>query len=322
MSKMGISVVYITIEKAAIPIYTRLLCLHSLVDYNRVKAGGKSEKGLNDYYYGKIVDAKNDLLKNIIPNLEIIQSSQTVKASKLISEIEKIRNRKHVDVVIIDYLGVVGHDTFHPNRPDLDEAITSRTFQNYGKVKNIAMLTAVQWKTASQKEIRGKNKKAMSNESSVVEINPEDHAGSNMIIADADMVWAIALSSESPPTRATVFGAKARDAASRIPVQLSFDGKIGKISDLPFEIGQVKSVDDIIYNKDMTEEKLKEDDGLFSDHDSLGIKEDSDILEIDDEMDKISSNEDSKEIVTPKKEDVESKSEKTSKSIADDILDW
>jgi replicative DNA helicase len=55
MAKAGYGVVYVSLEKAAVPLFTRLLALHALVDYNRIKHGGKGgEKGLSDYYYNKL----------------------------------------------------------------------------------------------------------------------------------------------------------------------------------------------------------------------------------------------------------------------------
>jgi replicative DNA helicase len=45
MARAGYNVVYVSLEKKAVPLFTRLLSLHALVDYNRIKRGGKGERG-------------------------------------------------------------------------------------------------------------------------------------------------------------------------------------------------------------------------------------------------------------------------------------
>lgn len=272
MAKAGYNVVYISLEKEAVLFFTRLLALHALVDYNRIKIGGKGDKGLSDYYYGKLMEASKDITDNIHPNLDCIQAAQGTKLSKLISEVEKIKVNKKIDVLVVDYLGVIGAETHHPTRPDLDEALTSQRLQNYGRINNFVTLTAAQLKTPSTKEIRNKSKKATADDSSNVEVNTEDLAGSKMIIADADNALAAILNSDNPPTKMFVFGTKARDDEARRTVVLDFDGKLGRVSDPVFEPGQITDVDQLVYNTEMTEEKLMSDDSLFSDDPKPTIK--------------------------------------------------
>jgi len=45
---------------------------------------------------------------------------------------------------------------------------------------------------------------------------------------------------------------------------LDFDGRIGRISDPELAPGQIMAVDDLIYNEEITEDQLLNDDGLFS----------------------------------------------------------
>jgi replicative DNA helicase len=61
MAKAGYNVVYVSLEKKAVPFYARLLSLHALVDYNRIRRGGKSDKGLDDFHYSKLQEAAKDL---------------------------------------------------------------------------------------------------------------------------------------------------------------------------------------------------------------------------------------------------------------------
>ena len=264
MAKAGYNVVYVSLEKKAVSLYSRLVALHALVDYNRIKVGGTSEHGLSDYYFNKLNEAIHDLKSNVHPNFDIIQLAQGVKLSKIISEIEKIKASKKVDAIFVDYLGAIGMETVTPGRPDLDEHKVSQRLQAYGRINNFVTVTAAQLKTPSSKEIRGKSRKAgTADDASTVEVNTEDVAGSKMIIADADNAWGCILNSDHPATKMFVYITKARDDESRVQTCFDFDGKLGRVSDQEF-IGRVEEVDKLLYNKNITAEKLESDDGLFN----------------------------------------------------------
>ena len=268
MAKLGYGVVYVSLEKEHKPFYTRLTAMHAMVDYNKIKKGGKGVDGLTDYYYGKLVEAAKDVRDNLKPNFECIQASQGVSWPKIVSEIEKLKTRMKIDVVLVDYLGCIATEKTYGTRPDLDEALLSQKIQQYGKNNHFLVMTAVQLKTPSTKEIRNKSKKATAENISNVEINTEDLSGSKMIIADADAAIGIILNSDSPPTKAYIHGIKARDDQAKLTISLDFNGKLGKISDPILEPGQITGVDQMVYNKEITEESLKSDDGLFTE-DSL-----------------------------------------------------
>lgn len=274
MAKAGYNVVYVSLEKKAVHLYTRLLSLHALVDYNRIKIGGKTDRGLNDENYYRLKEASMDLLETIKPNFDVIQAAQGTKLSKILGEIEKIKNRKKIDVLIVDYLGVIGNETNHPGRPDLDDAYTSSRLQAYGRVNDFVTISAVQLKTSSSKEIRNRSKKATDDSTADVSVHTEDLAGSKMIIADADNGLSAVLNSDSPPTKMFVFGTKARDDEAKRTMVLDFDGKLGRVSDPIFEPGQVSGVDDILFNSDMTEEELINEDAIYNPKDD----EDDDII--------------------------------------------
>lgn len=267
MARAGYNVVYVSLEKEAVPLFTRLLSLHALIDYNRIKVGGLGEHGLSDYYYSKLLEAGKDLRENIKPRFECIQAAQGTKLSKIISEIERVKSNMKVDALFVDYLGVIGAETHHSTRPDLDEAFTSQRLQAYGRVNKFVTFTAAQLKTPSAKEIRNKSKKATADDASKVEVNTEDLAGSKMIIADADSALGAILNSDSPPTKMFVYGMKARDDESRRTICLDFDGKIGRVSDPIREPGQITDIDKLVYSKEMPVaalvSKLESDDGLF-----------------------------------------------------------
>jgi len=264
MARHGRGVIYVSMEKEAVPFFMRLLCLHALVDYNRIKNGGKDEKGLGDVYYKKLKDAAEDLITNIKPNLHCIQVAPGTKLSKILADVERIRSQHKIDALFVDYLGVIGVETHHVGRADLDEAMVSKRLQAYGKIHRVATFSATQLKTPSAKEIRNKSKKATADDPSKVEVNTEDLAGSKMIIADADNGMSALLNSDSPSTKMYVYGTKARDDEARRTIVLDFDGKIGLVADPSFFPDQIKEVDELIYNDKVSEEELESEDGLFS----------------------------------------------------------
>lgn len=264
MARAGYGVVYVSLEKEAVPLWTRLLALHALVDYNRIKNGGKGEKGLSDYYYNKLMEAATDLEKNIKPNFECLQAAQGTKLSKLFADIDRIKARMKVDVIVVDYLGVIGFETSHPTRPDLDEALVSQRLQAYGRINKFVTITGSQLKTPASKDIRTKAKKATAEDASKVEVNTEDLAGSKMIIADADNALGCILNADNPPTKMFVHVTKARDDASRVTRVLDFDGRLGRVSDPILDPGRVSAVDAIIYDAATDLEELASNDGLFS----------------------------------------------------------
>jgi len=262
MAKHGYNVVYVSLEKKAEPLYQRLLSMHGMIDYNRIKVGGDSDKGLNDLIMRQYKEAARDLKENIKPNFHVVQMPQTTKLTKILNEIDKIHVDNPVDVIIVDYLGVVGHETSHPGRPDLDEAITSQRLQAYGRINDFVTITGLQLKTSSSKEIRGKAKKATSDGSTDVEVNTEDMAGSKMVIADADNALGIILNGEHPPTQAFIYGTKARDDQARSKVTLDFDGRLGLITDPQIEPGQITDMAEILYNEEIDSE-VADDTVLF-----------------------------------------------------------
>lgn len=264
MARGGHNVVYVSIEKEAFPLMIRLIALHALVDYNRIKIGGTGDYGLNDIYYRKLMEATADIETNICPNFDCIQAVPGTTLTKIISEIEKIKARKTIDVIIVDYLGVIGVETNHPGRPDIDEAMISKRLQAYGKINHFVTIAACQIKTPSAKEIRNKSKKATADDASQIEVNTEDLSGSKMVIADADNGMSAVLNGDSPPTKMFVYGTKARDDESRTCSVLDFDGRIGRISDPEFDSGHIKEVDNLLYDDQVSEADLNSDDGLFS----------------------------------------------------------
>jgi len=275
VSKQGKHVVYISLEKKGELFFRRLLALHASTDYNRIKRGGTGQWGLTDFWYKKLQDAAKDLVERVKPNYKCCQFVQGTLLTKILAEVDTIRAQRPVDLLIVDYLQVIGSETHHIGRADLDLADIHRRIMAYGREHSMVVLTALQLKNSSSKEIRNKAKKVTGDaDISSVEVNTEDYAGSQMIIADADNALGLVLNGDKPPTKMFVSFSKARDDASRLTIQLDFDGKLGRISDPEYHHSQIeevnKEVNNLIYDELMDEKKLSSDDDLF---DNLEQKE-------------------------------------------------
>ena len=288
MARSGKGVVYVSLEKEAVPLFVRLLALHAEIDYNRIKRGGKGDWGLPDHIFRMVQVAHDDLTQSIKPNLDIIQLPQNVKLTRILAEIDKIKAKKKVDVIVVDYLGVIGFETKTQGRPDLDQAMVSKRLQAYGRINKFATITAVQIKASSSKNIRDKAKKAGDNDDlSEINVHHDDLAGSQEVIRDADNSMGVVLNADKPPTKMFVSITKARDNEAFSTLSLHFDGRIGKVCDHNMSSGYIKAVDDLIYDENVTEEKLKSEDNLydaFSDPDAEDGSEDLDTI-IDESVD-------------------------------------
>lgn len=263
MAKAGYNVAYVSLEKDAKLFFRRTLACHALTDYNRIKTGGKEQWGLNDYWYGKLQDAAKDI-KSIKPNYHCLQFIQNTKLTKILSEVDKLNSRQKIDVLIVDYLQVIGVETNTVGRYDVDLANVHKRLMGYGRKHNLVTFTALQLKSASSKDIRKKAEKVVSESQwSDVSVNTEDYSGSQMIIGDADNAIGLVLNSDKPPTKMFIHISKARDDESRITKCLDFDGKIGRVCDPEYGVGQVQAVDKELFENNTPEEDMISDDNLF-----------------------------------------------------------
>jgi len=303
MARAGYKVVYVSLEKKAVPLYVRLLALHSMVDYNRIKRGGKEDWGLPDHIFDIIQKAKKELNEEIKPNLDIIQMSQRETLTKVLAEVDKVKNEKGMDVLILDYLGCLGFETHHPSRPDLDQAAISGRLQAYGKINDLVTITAIQIKASSTKEIRKKAEKVGdTNDISTVQVNSEDLAGSQEVIRDADNSIGVVLNADKPPTKMFVYSTKARDNEGHKTIVLDFDGRVGLVTDPDLEPGQVQEIDDLVYSGVSTDDLF----AAYSDQTDILPETDGDTNVSKDDNKDVEEPEDQEDVEEPEdKEDQE-----------------
>ena len=266
MARAGYNVVYVSLEKDAELFFRRTLACHALTDYNRIKTGGKNEWGLSDYWFGKLKEASDDI-KKIKMNYHCLQFIQNTKLTKILSEVDKLNARQKIDVLIVDYLQVIGIETNTIGRYDVDLANIHKRLMGYGRKHNLVTFTALQLKSSSSKDIRKQADKVVSEDQMAsVTVNTEDFAGSQMIIADADNALGVVLNKDKPPTKMFVSFSKARDDESRRTICLDFDGKVGRVCDPEYGAGSVSAVaavDKELFEKDTSEKDLDSDDDLF-----------------------------------------------------------
>ena len=279
MAKAGYNVAYVSMEKKADLFYRRLLSNHAATDYNRIKRGGKEEWGITDHWLAKLQEGARDLLENIKPHYDCLQFVQGTVLTKILAELDKLRTMKKLDVIIVDYLGVIGFESKTIGRPDLDLAKIHQRLQAYGKEHDLVTLTALQLKSSSSKDIRKKAQKVGSDaDVSSVEVNTEDYSGSQIIIADADNAIGCVLNADHPPTKMYISISKARDAESRRTITLDFDGKLGRVADPEYTPQQIKATHDLLYDSNVDnaqlEQALTSDDDLFT---SVSDSEGSDV---------------------------------------------
>lgn len=250
MAKAGNNVIYVTIEKPGIPIAQRLLCMHALLNSKQILKCGKDKDGINDYFFNKIKQARDDLVHNIMPSLFIYQELPQTPLTPILNRMDEIQRDKPADVIIVDYLAVIGKETKTPNRPDLDLAMVSSRLQAYGKKNNAITITGVQIKNSQAKSIKDKTLKVDSNDINSINVGFEDLGGSQAVIADADVGLSIVLNADYPATKAYLHSTKSRSSDSKWTEVVDFDGATGRITDPVFDSGQIEEVDNILYVKD------------------------------------------------------------------------
>lgn len=254
----GSNVVYVTIESEYNRASQRVLCIYSGVDENRILRGGRGIDGLTDDTVAKLKTAKENLSK--MDNFSWIQVTQGTPASTIIEMVERKRTFSNIDVVFIDYLDVVGKIKSFPNRPDLELADVSETFQVYGKMTDTLIITAQQLKN----EIIRKLQKAKDS-FTAFDAGVGDISGSQKIVNAADYVF-IVLLDQKTKDRIYLRSAKARFNRALDTYTLSFDGNSGKLMDMPtgegFEALSQELENDVI--RDVEIEKVLANASVFN----------------------------------------------------------
>ena len=228
MAKGGCNIVYVTIETGIDGLSKRLLTIHSGISYNRILAGGKGEDGLPKFIMDEFEAAKKELfLGDIAKRFHMIEVLQDTSRTVIEGLINRIRAFCRVDAVFIDYLDVVGKETSHVGRADLELADVSAGFQNYGKKHNILMISAQQLRSEKVRELQKKVTAGAD-----FKVGTGDMSGTKKISAGADGIYGL-LIDQRTYDRLYLFSAKARQNKDKLRFTLLIDRDSGRIKDVP-----------------------------------------------------------------------------------------
>jgi replicative DNA helicase len=253
MAAAGKKVVYVTVESTARYCSTRLLAAQSEVDSNRIKEGGKGESGLIEPIMSQLERGKRELESNgVADNLFWIQALYRTPWSEIEQKINGIRAFTPVDVVFVDYLNVIGRETTHQGRPDLELHDVSYRVQNYGKQHGILMMTAQQFRAEKMRELH----KVASTKANEFRVGAGDMSGSKELAADADFVLALWID-PLDRRRMKIWSTKAREGRSAEMYELHYDPNSGRLKD-EFSFRDHRFVFSEAQNRGLIDEVLQE----------------------------------------------------------------
>jgi hypothetical protein len=192
---------------AALPEALRKKARSELAKYNEILAGiepGKEESGIIEGAMAEIDARPNRLM---ICN---VGQSRKIKVNQLEKWIEERREVFQPQVVLVDYLALVGADVEYTDRRDLEVGDICKYFRHMGSRMGFHVVTAAQYKRGAIERIR----KYGFNNPEKAALNTDDIAESNQIGADADCVFM--LWPEDGGNKLRIFTPKARYAPSDI----------------------------------------------------------------------------------------------------------
>jgi replicative DNA helicase len=222
------NVAYVTIESNAKDTSTRILTIHAAVNYNRILAGGNdNENGLSPYIMEELEKAGKDLIEGAGSKFHWIQVLQGTTATEILERVNRKRAYTDIDVLFLDYIDVVGKETSHPGRSDLELADVSEKFQSWGRENNILVVTAQQLKSETGKRLYDKMDK-----SSELRVGVSETSGSKKIAGAADYMFTILIDQETND-RVWLWSTKARQGKSAKRFCLSYDSDSGRIENMP-----------------------------------------------------------------------------------------
>ena len=183
----GSNVVYVTFESCNDDIARRILTIHSLVSYNRIMRGGKDPQyGLAPHIMGELKAAKDDLCSGPASRFHLIQVLEHTPLDTIFRRVNRRRAYAPVDVVIVDYLQVIGRERTFGERVDQDIAFVSSKLRAWGRANNVLMVTANQIKTAKSAKLQ-----EAKTDTEELRITKADTSGTKEIAGSADYMFGV-----------------------------------------------------------------------------------------------------------------------------------
>jgi replicative DNA helicase len=228
----GKNVCYVTIESPAKDTATRLLTIHSTVNYNRIMRGGRGqEDGLCDYIMDELKGSANSMIAGPASRFHLIQAIDGTSRKEILGLVNRKRAFTDIDVLFVDYLQVVGKESSHPGRPDLELADVSGGFRSWGMENGILVATAQQLKSDKSKKLTD----LKVDDIDADRINITDTSGTKQISGAADYMLGVVI--PEGKDRMRIDNAKFRQGVSQKSYVLSFDPDSGKLDNMPDSFG-------------------------------------------------------------------------------------
>jgi len=235
MAYGGNNVVYVTIEVNNEDVGYKLVSLHSNVNQNRIQRGGS---GAGDGLAPFIMSELDAGMKSIIDlgigkRFHLIQVLENTSRDTICRLVQRIRAFQRVDVVIIDYLQVVGREVNFGERVDQAIADVSNKFRAWGRQNNILMITANQIKADKGRKLQEDVK------DDDVLITKGDTSGSKEISGAADYMFGIWVPRSKD--KMIVFSTKNRHGKDAQKYTMSFDPNTGRVAQMG-EFGESEDI--------------------------------------------------------------------------------
>ena len=276
----GSNVVYITIESGNVDIGRRVLTIRSGVNYNRLKKGGTSmEHGLPPSIMNDLDKTRADIMASGLGDrFNLIQCLEGTSRDTICRLVQRVRAYKPVDVVVLDYLQVVGKEASFGERVDQAIADVSNKFRAWGRASNVLFVTANQIKADKGRKLQENVK----DESDVL-ITKGDTSGSKEISGAADYMFGVWI----PRSRdkMVVYSTKNRIGKDTQQYTLSYNADTGRVSHMnEFGDDVVANVRDDVSTPEARQRLRKEQHGTNDDTSILEVPDQAECDEPPDEL--------------------------------------
>ena len=243
MAYGGSNVVYVTIEVNNEDIGYKVLSLHSGVNQNRIQRGGSGGDGLAPSIMSDLdAGMKSIISQGIGKRFYLIQVLENTSRDTICRLIQRIRAFQKVDVVIIDYLQVVGRETHFGERIDQAIADVSNKFRAWGRQNNVLMITANQIKADKGRKLQEDVK-----DDNDILITKGDTSGSKEISGAADYMFGVWVPRSKD--KMIVFSTKNRHGRDAQKYTMSFDPNTGRVAQMG-EFGENEDVTKAVKSKE------------------------------------------------------------------------
>jgi replicative DNA helicase len=279
------NVVYFTLEMEAAQIALKHLSADAVTSFDRLESADLT--ATNKKSVQRAFEERKKLSRDAKFKYVDMASSGKIKASVLEAAIKDLIPYMKIDVIVVDYLGLLKYDLdcgSDSTEQWAQAGDVCKFLRGIGKKYGFSTISAVQLKRDAISRIRKKK-------DSEIDFGADDAAESNQISADADRIFALMIDKKN--TRyIRMFTAKNRYGRKNYECSLYFDPECSRVyGDKTTynhdELFNDREFDDIVDQAQKTKEAIQEDLNAGSDDDfDLGfLDDDNDEIEDADVVD-------------------------------------